>query len=501
MKICFLLQRNFAYIGHNLAILLKKKYGIKDFCAYVYLRPSYNFLRSQNDVDYSALLLDEEIHKQYTKEKLDLNYIKWLEKEYGIPNLWPYITLDRVVMFNQPVREYPYDVSPYTHEEMLRIVQVKAKAVIAFLKEEKPDIFFYSAIGGIGSLLMYHVAKKMGIKTLAILPACTENKYVLSEKYDSFTGAEKVSAERSFNPNDLKQARLFLDQFRAKPAPYYKEFVPARQAVLRRQQFQFLRPNKIKRSIAAVFANFYNYSIGNYQKDYTTIHPWDYLKDRIKRKIRNLYNIKKLYDQIDFNEDYAYFPLQAEPEVALLLQAPFVTSQINMIHYVARSLPAHFKLYVKEHPQMVSFRAPSYYQQIKKIPNVKLIDPALLGFPIIKHAKLITAITDTTGWEATLLQKPVITFGNIFYNFLPMVKRCREIEQLPYLVKEQLENFNYQEEKLLDFLASIFSDSIAVDLIQAWEQNTDGNKKQTMLEPLADFLAEKLGLTASRSNL
>ena len=104
MKICFLAQRRFAYIAHCLAITLKEKYGITEFCGYTSLRTSHDFLTNQKEIKYSALIFDEEIHERYKTELLDLAYLNWLERAYGIPNLWPYIAIDRVVMFNQLVR-------------------------------------------------------------------------------------------------------------------------------------------------------------------------------------------------------------------------------------------------------------------------------------------------------------------------------------------------------------------------------------------------------------
>ena len=62
MKICFLLQRRFAYIGHNLAVLLKEKYGITEFCGYVYLRSSYDFLKQQS---FFTNLLPDSYYAKY----------------------------------------------------------------------------------------------------------------------------------------------------------------------------------------------------------------------------------------------------------------------------------------------------------------------------------------------------------------------------------------------------------------------------------------------------
>ena len=56
MKIGLFLHRSFAYVGHELAVILKKKYGIRDFCGYVQTRGSYEFLKNQKEIKYSSLL-------------------------------------------------------------------------------------------------------------------------------------------------------------------------------------------------------------------------------------------------------------------------------------------------------------------------------------------------------------------------------------------------------------------------------------------------------------
>src|SRR3989338_5993891 len=204
MKICFFLQRRFAYIGHRMAVLLKQKYGVDKFCGYVSLLPSYQFLKSQKEIQYANLILDEEIFNRYKDEPLDIDYIKNFEKQYGVPNLWLYISTDRVVRYGQLVREYPNDISQYSHEEMLRIFQVISKAVVEFLDKEKPDCVFISVVGSIASLLLYYVAKKRGIKTLILDNARIGNKYFLSEYYDSSSYLNE--SFKSFKQNQISPA-------------------------------------------------------------------------------------------------------------------------------------------------------------------------------------------------------------------------------------------------------------------------------------------------------
>ena len=123
MKGCFVLQRRFAYIAHDIIVHLNKKYGLTQFCGYVFLRSTYEFLKTQKEINYTSLILDEDIHNRYKNEVIDMKFLSHLEKEYGVPNLWPYLAVDRIIMNDQIVREYPHSTSRYSHEDMLKILE------------------------------------------------------------------------------------------------------------------------------------------------------------------------------------------------------------------------------------------------------------------------------------------------------------------------------------------------------------------------------------------
>ena len=501
MKACFLLQRRFAYIGHIMAQIFRKKYGINEFCGFIETRSSFEFLKSQNDITYTQLLLDEDIHKQYKNEPLDLDYLKNLEKKYGLPNLWPYIELDRVIRYNLLIREYPYDTPRYTHEEMMRIVQVNAKNIIKFLEEEKPNFIVFSVIGSIGSLLLYQIAKKMGIKTFFIRFSRVGTKYSITEDYNEMSYIEKTFVEIQKNNGHyedyIRQAEKLIEEFRNKPAPPHSIIdTPEARPVTRKKQFSFLLPHKIFKSIGWLFKMSYGYFSDKNRNDYCNVKPWLYIWDRIKRKIRVLIGFDDLYDKVNLNDDFAFFPLHFEPEIVTALYAPFYTDQLWLIKQIARSLPIHYKLYVKEHPAMFGYRTRRYYKELKKIPNIKLIKPTITSFDFIKYAKLIITLSSSAGWEALLFKKPVITFGNGFYNKISMVRNCKAIEDLPQIVKEQLENFNYDEKALLNLIAAIYKESVDIDLAKIWVVEGGGQieKYNDKFTDLVDFIAAKLSL-------
>ncbi len=497
MKGCLLLQRRFAYVGHAVARTLKERYGVSDFCGYVYLRSSYDFLQNQKDINYSTLLLDENVHEGYKQETVDKEYLAWLEKEYGLPSLWSHVALDRVLMSSQLVREYPHDQPMFSHEEMLRILQAHAKAIIAMLDKERPDFLVCSVIGGIGSSLLYHICKKRGIKIFVIHNACIRDRWLLSKAYDRFTGVEKLMSEereRLKTSPAWKEAEAYLKAFRQEPIPYFQSSTPDANPVTRRRQLKFLNPRIALRSLGVWLNSVREYFTGNDRNDYSYIGPWNYLRDLVKRKTRNLIGTEGLYDALDPKEDFAFFPLHYEPEVSLLLLAPYHTDQLQLIKQIAKSLPITYKLYVKEHPLMVEYRPRSFYLALKKIPNVKLIRPTVKGYELTRLSKLVLTITGSTAWDAALLGKPVISFGHWFYNALSFVKYCAEIERLPDLVKRQLEDFRYDEQELLAMVAAIFEESATVDLYKSWTETSNQDQRKAELEPVADLLAKKLKL-------
>ena len=496
MKACFLLQRKFAYLGYKISLILKDKYGVNEFCGYVQTRPSFKFLKKQKDINYTSLILDEDIHNTYKQEELDLEFIKNFEKKYGLPNLWPYITADRIIMHNLLVREYPYNQPPYSHEEIMRIFQVQAKAIEEFLNKEKPDFVFMSVFGSIGGCLLLHLAEKKGIKALTGSVTRINGGYTITTDYKKFSEAELLFdklTDSGENSRMIAKAREYINNFRQKPASYHWDLKNKKAVNGRLEQLKWFNLINIKNFIKWYLKLCFR-ALTDKNQDYSAERPFGSLMDKVRRKIRLLIGFKHFYDEADLNEDFAFFPLHLEPEITVSLLAPFYENQLNLIKQIARSLPLHFKLYVKEHPAMVGYRPHAYYRELKKIPNVKIISPNVKSFELIEKTKLIATLTGTVGWEGTIFKKPVITFGDVNYNKLSTVKKCESLKELPYLIKSQLENFKYNEQELENFIAAIMETSVDIDLMKIWNKGIEPELEKQRLTKLADLIAEKLEL-------
>lgn len=504
MKICFFLQRRFAPIGLELAKTLKAQYGVEEFCGYVELRASFEMLANQNDIPFTKLILGEEILSGYKEERVDMEYLDSLQKRFGMSSLWPLIQLDRVIRYNLLRRAYPSDISPYSREEMLQMLQRLARALERFLDEEKPDAVFFSVVSDLGSYLLYELAKERGIKILGLYNPRLGERYALTGDYFHYGSLERAmrNMQKPEHAQLRNKAARYLQEFQKEPAYYLEASGGAAQftkaPVGAAAHLRFLSPRRFLRSLVWTLRSFYLYWSNPHRADFTTITPWHELYDKFVRKLRAVRGYRGLYSPApEEDEPFAYFPLQLEPEALPMLLAPsYAFEQIWVIKQVARSLPVNCTLCVKDHPVMSGRRPRRYYKELLKIPNVKLLDPAASSLKLSQETKLLCAITGTAGMEAAFLKKPVIVFANVFYSMLPNVYRCRSVEELPGLITAALRQSGYDEQKTIDFIGAIYKESVFVDLTKLWtvQGSRMSAEEKKELEPLAELIAEKLDL-------
>jgi hypothetical protein len=378
---------------------------------------------------------------------------------------------------------------------------VRAKAIEAMLQKEKPDAIFFFAMGSLAHKILYHVAKKLGIKTYNIDFPRVGNRMCVSEDYrtlstveDAFREFERTHAATPFHD----EADKLLKQFRETGSLNLQYMDLALGALPKKHAF--FNPKKIIASLRylGTLANNYWKNRGLFLYGATDENPLRFMAHKIKQRYRMIRGVEDFYSEPDWQEPFVYFPLHYEPELAILLLSPFYFDQVELIKYIARSVPLDYKIYVKEHPAMISKRARSYYRKLARIPNVKLIHHKTPGAEIMKHAALVTAITGTSGWEASMMGKPVVTFGEVFYNALPFVKRVRNIEELPTVIRQQLFDFNFDETAIRHFVAAVLKESVPFDFSKLWYENDIGKLMvNDGLKAFAHLLMERVERSSS----
>jgi hypothetical protein len=95
---------------------------------------------------------------------------------------------------------------------------------------------------------------------------------------------------------------------------------------------------------------------------------------------------------------------------------------------------------VKETPYGIGRRPPHFYDQIARLHNVVMLSVDEPGFEVVRAAKAVAVIIGTTGHEAAILGKPVISFGrhNLF-DELPHVFVVTDQAELRVLLGRALD--------------------------------------------------------------
>ena len=160
-----------------------------------------------------------------------------------------------------------------------------------------------------------------------------------------------------------------------------------------------------------------------------------------KRTLANVYRARvarRYYCNIDEKEDFFLYPLHYHPEASTSVGAKYTDNEFNTIKNIAISLPWGRKLYVKEHISAEGIRPPRFYRDLKRFTNIRLLAPTENTKKLIRDSLGIITLTSTVGYEALILNRPVIVLGDVFYSINPNCFTVRDFYLLPETVKKAL---------------------------------------------------------------
>lgn len=192
--------------------------------------------------------------------------------------------------------------------------------------------------------------------------------------------------------------------------------------ILKRFLWPFLLKNITKKSNSNLKHRKFNYNFDaplNIQLAYKSSFG-SYLQ---KRKLYNEYNRNVRSLNLSKNKHYILFALHYQPEETTVPSAGNFYNQFSLIKHIASSLPDNFQLIVKEHSTQFHpvfegerGRYQFIYDNLADIKGVQLVDVKYPTSELIKYVDAVVTLTGTIGFEALLLGKPVIVFGNAWYS-------------------------------------------------------------------------------------
>jgi hypothetical protein len=110
---------------------------------------------------------------------------------------------------------------------------------------------------------------------------------------------------------------------------------------------------------------------------------------------------------------------------------------------IARELGASgLTVLIKEHAHMMGIRNPNFYRNLRKLGNIKLIHPEENSNAILADADAMLIGSGSGGVEATIRDKPVLTYCDTSYWFKPSGATFLDLDKIstwPALIRATLE--------------------------------------------------------------
>jgi capsular polysaccharide biosynthesis protein len=160
---------------------------------------------------------------------------------------------------------------------------------------------------------------------------------------------------------------------------------------------------------------------------------------------------RPLWGSIDPQRPFFYFPLHYADDFKIERIIPHCGDQEYLIRQVAQSLPQGYDLVVKEHPYSIGGNPVAMLRRLRRISNVRLVDPFTSSHELMKAASAITVISSTVGIEALLYGKPVLTMGQPYYAGYGLTRDIDSFREIHDAVPALLA-FRPDHERVLQFL-------------------------------------------------
>lgn len=217
---------------------------------------------------------------------------------------------------------------------------------------------------------------------------------------------------------------------------------------------------------------------------------------------------KNRIEDVDEDIPFIYFSANFQPERSTVPDAGYFHAYHLIFDILEKATPKHWNIYYKEHPH--SFHRPikrdnprniHFYKHLRELcPRIRFLAPTSDPFRLIDNAKAVALARGTAAWEAVGRGKPVLSFGNAWYECCPGVYKIEQVEDCIAAYRDIDGEYIQNKEEMNLFINSV--ENIGVDfryynrdLVRVRAKQGDRNGKTANFLPLegpehANFVAE-----------
>ena len=426
------------------------------------------------DLSYEYQLINAE--KSF---KVDFEYLRDLEKKIGV-TFELIMTSDPLLYRPTHDRNYYSDIGQSLRMFWLELV---LKKIEKCLNESRPNLVFTIGNNYLVKNLFKEMCKLKNIKMLTLGPTRLNNSYMLSENFllqtpkSFFAGCEAGPIYSNLYNSSLKKITELLDS----PYDSHKEY---------KRKIGFALLKQFIVDLPTIFNQFRSkikYSNSIFQPNLLDNKYWASIRYELIIIFRAIFLQLYKYDAVDSSKEYAYFPMHVTPESSVLTMGRG-SDEYQSIRNISIRLPIGVNLVVKENPKMIGLRPISYYNRLKKIPNVLLVSPNDSQQELIKNSKAVFTVAGTSALEGLFFNKPIYCIGNTEYSGLEGVTKL-DSSYKPIAIPVQP-----SKNGIIDYCNFIEKSSIKIDmnyLLYAPYQSDEVNENSYMsdLNKIVELLA------------
>lgn len=387
-------------------------------------------------------------HRTLIKDLLDF------ESDFDLPVLKRIIYADRhiskhsmVGLFNKPTL--------YTDHEIYEHIYSRLNAISKIIEKHNPLFIFGQEFSTIAGYLSYFLSMKYEIPFYRYGFTRIKNYATIFE--DVHDTDEKIMEKmREIYNNDhqgpiVNRAKIFVKKVEDGKKLYDYSF-PTKYQSYKNEVSKSRRYNIYDRVLS---------------QTYQTVPTWEVGYERAKKYTRRVYldKIADLHTDIPHDE-FVYFPLQAQPELSIMVWSPYNDNFKSISKNISQSLPINTKLVTNDHPVQWGGRPISYYRELNSLPGVMLADRNINTRSIIKRANATITVTATAGLESLICRTPVITFEGIddapVYSNFDSVQTIRSSQDLAE-VYDDINDSNVDRKEVVAYVAAVMKHGIQMN--------------------------------------
>ncbi len=477
------------------------------------------FLTEQKDVKYEFIETWHDVRdKAFYDADIDYAALKKFEESTPYKSLWRMIAADRTLgaaFMHGSMWMNSFTTDNATRENILKSFSGLLKHIEGLFDRFKPDLYLpAAAMGSVEVYIFEHLCKERGVVCAVPATCRIEDIFAFaSDRYSLFVHIEdmfkkSIGGERSL---DLTKGEELYKKLTA-------DFTNNQFFDRQNKVFQITKletwPQKLKYiagtagAKARVFRQWIKEAGFRHSRDIRRQTDnfrslWSNLLFVLARRYNNYVNLlnPKFGTRLPKEQKYIYFPLHMTPELSTQIQGTMWLDQVHLIESLAKSIPADWVVYVKEHPATLTYRSRpfNYYKQIIRFPNVVMAPIDMDMNEIISNAQMVAVITGTSGWEAILRGVPVIHFGECYWQTIGLSRRCSNLDRLPVDIHEEYirsKNISPEERKrrLVHFLAAVLEGGFRITYVQQYGYNAPATDEQFdhIGKELAQYLVKYL---------